>query len=233
MALVKLELLPLPDLREIGERLWFKIKLDSKAKWRPDGWLDPARDEDIQAALQDSALTSIDDRIKHLSEITGRGKYECGTALREGKWRSSDNRYVSIATADFPKQVKEPVPSSSSLFWFYRNRLVKATGDEPLDELSLRIRHKVLSHEKALDKVRREVEAFENFEKLGGNHRAPIPHRIQMFVWQRDGGKCVKCGSVDRLEFDHIIPLAKGGSNTERNIQFLCEGCNRLKGSDI
>lgn len=30
MALVKLELLPLPDLREIGERLWFKIKLDSK-----------------------------------------------------------------------------------------------------------------------------------------------------------------------------------------------------------
>ena len=29
MALVKLEVLPLPDLREIGERLWFKIKLDS------------------------------------------------------------------------------------------------------------------------------------------------------------------------------------------------------------
>lgn len=66
MALVKLELLPLPALREIGERLWFKIELDSKAKWRPDGWLDPGRDEDIQAALQDSTLTSLDDRIKHL-----------------------------------------------------------------------------------------------------------------------------------------------------------------------
>lgn len=145
MALVKLELLPLPDLREIGERRWFKIKLDSKAKWRPDGWLDPARDEDIQPALQDSTLTSLDDRIKHLSEITGRGEYECGTALREGKWRSSDNRYVSIATADFPQASQGTGPFFEPSVLVYRNRLVKATGDEPFDELSLRIRHKVSS----------------------------------------------------------------------------------------
>jgi hypothetical protein len=59
MALVKLELLPLPDLREIGARLWFKIKLDSKARWRPGGWLDPARDEDIQAVLQDFVPTLL------------------------------------------------------------------------------------------------------------------------------------------------------------------------------
>jgi hypothetical protein len=233
MALVKLELLPLPDLREIEERLWFKIKFDNKGKSRPDIWLDPARDEDLQTVLHDVGLTAIEDRVKRLSEITGRGKYECGTALREGKWKSSDNRYVGIATVDFAKQLKEPVRCSSTLFWFYRSRLVKATGDEPLDELSLRIRHKVLSHEKALDKARREVEAFENFENLGGNHRAPIPQRIQMFVWQRDRGRCVTCGSAERLEYDHIIPLAKGGSNTERNVQLLCESCNRLKGADI
>lgn len=233
MAVAKLELLPLPDLREIAERIWFKIKFDDKGRSRPDIWLDPARDDDIQTVLHDVGLTTIEDRVQRLSEITGRRKYECGTALREGKWRSSDNRYVGIATADFAKQFQEPVRCSSTLFWFYCNRLVKATGDEPLDELSLRIRHKVLNHEKTLDTVRREVEAFENFEMLGGNHRAPIPHRIQMFVWQRDGGKCVRCGSADRLEFDHIIPLAKGGSNTERNIQLLCEGWNRLKGSGI
>ena len=36
MALAKLEVLPLPDVRQIKGHLWFKIKLDNKAKWRPD-----------------------------------------------------------------------------------------------------------------------------------------------------------------------------------------------------
>src|SRR5713101_8557469 len=56
---------------------------------------------------------------------------------------------------------------------------------------------------------------------------------VRLFVWQRDRGQCVKCGSKQRLEFDHIIPVAAGGSNTERNIQLLCESCNRAKGSTI
>lgn len=100
------------------------------------------------------------------------------------------------------------------------------------DELVLRVKHKVLGEEKALDKLRREVvEAFENFEKLSGTKREPIPPHVQMFVWQRDLGRCVKCGCQERPEYDHIIPLARGGSNTERNIQLLCESCNRAKGS--
>jgi len=56
------------------------------------------------------------------------------------------------------------------------------------NELVLRVKHKVLSEEKALGKLRREVEAFENFEKLAGTAREPIPQHVQMFVWQRDRG---------------------------------------------
>jgi len=44
---------------------------------------------------------------------------------------------------------------------------------------------------------------------------------------------CVECGSQERLEYDHIIPVSKGGSNTERNIQLLCEKCNRGKAAAI
>jgi 5-methylcytosine-specific restriction endonuclease McrA len=60
-------------------------------------------------------------------------------------------------------------------------------------------------------------------------NREPIPKEVQREVWQRDGGKCVICGSQERLEFDHIIPHSKGGANTARNLQLLCEECNRKK----
>ena len=52
-------------------------------------------------------------------------------------------------------------------------------------------------------------------------------------VWNRDGGKCVLCGSNENIEFDHIVPFSKGGANTYRNIQILCESCNRRKSDNI
>lgn len=63
--------------------------------------------------------------------------------------------------------------------------------------------------------------------------RTPIPDDVKDAVWRRDGGKCVRCGSQERLEFDHMIPVSKGGSDTARNIQLLCEKCNREKSDNI
>ena len=60
-----------------------------------------------------------------------------------------------------------------------------------------------------------------------------IPQNVKDKVWNRDGGKCVKCGSNKNLEFDHIIPFSKGGANTYRNLQLLCEHCNRSKSAKI
>ena len=67
----------------------------------------------------------------------------------------------------------------------------------------------------------------------GKAQRKPISDEVKMFVWKRDGGCCVKCGSQELLEFDHIIPVSKGGSDTERNLQLLCETCNRKKSARI
>jgi 5-methylcytosine-specific restriction endonuclease McrA len=63
--------------------------------------------------------------------------------------------------------------------------------------------------------------------------RVPIPEEVRFAVWRRDQGRCVICGSNEKLEFDHIIPFSKGGSKTERNIQLLCEKCNRGKSDKI
>jgi hypothetical protein len=60
-----------------------------------------------------------------------------------------------------------------------------------------------------------------------------ISQKVKNEVWKRDEGKCVECGSNKKLEFDHIIPFSKGGANTYRNIQLLCENCNRSKSDKI
>lgn len=62
-----------------------------------------------------------------------------------------------------------------------------------------------------------------------GSKRKPVPKDVQREVWRRDQGQCVECGSQERLEFDHVIPVSKGGANTVRNLQLLCESCNRRK----
>ena len=59
--------------------------------------------------------------------------------------------------------------------------------------------------------------------------REKISNSVKREVWQRDQGQCVECGSKEKLEYDHIIPHSKGGSNTIRNLQLLCEFCNRTK----
>jgi hypothetical protein len=63
--------------------------------------------------------------------------------------------------------------------------------------------------------------------------RETIPRDVMTYVWRRDEGRCIQCGSQERLEFDHIIPVSKGGSYTARNLQLLCERCNRAKSGSI
>lgn len=62
-----------------------------------------------------------------------------------------------------------------------------------------------------------------------GTTRAAIPKEVQRDVWRRDSGRCVECGSRENIEFDHVIPVSRGGANTARNIQLLCQECNRFK----
>ena len=63
--------------------------------------------------------------------------------------------------------------------------------------------------------------------------RPPIPQSVKRAVWRRDGGRCVYCGSNQKLQFDHIIPYSGGGADTAENLQILCQRCNLRKGARI
>lgn len=60
-----------------------------------------------------------------------------------------------------------------------------------------------------------------------------IPNTIKKEVYERDGGRCTKCQSTFKLEYDHINPFAMGGESTLANLRLLCFSCNqrRLKES--
>ncbi|MDD5593708.1 MAG: HNH endonuclease [Candidatus Margulisbacteria bacterium] len=59
-----------------------------------------------------------------------------------------------------------------------------------------------------------------------------IPRTVMLRVVRRDNNQCQLCGRVlmdNEIEFDHIIPLSKGGSSEENNIRVTCLECNRSK----
>lgn len=49
-------------------------------------------------------------------------------------------------------------------------------------------------------------------------------------VFNRDGHRCVYCGSSDKpLHCDHVVPHSQGGSNDLSNLATACKACNLRK----
>lgn len=73
------------------------------------------------------------------------------------------------------------------------------------------------------------------------NNRRPISNRssdvngwngqkIRLRIRERDGYKCRHCSRAVRIgEVDHIVPIEKGGSEDDSNLQLLCKECHRKK----
>jgi DNA-binding CsgD family transcriptional regulator len=41
--------------------------------------------------------------------------------------------------------------------------------------------------------------------------------------------ECLKCGSKEKVQMDHIVPISKGGAHDISNVQPLCKKCNVQK----
>lgn len=64
-----------------------------------------------------------------------------------------------------------------------------------------------------------------------GFQKQPIPEEMRWSVFERDGFKCLVCGSQRMLRADHVIAESKGGPATLENLQTLCRNCNSKKGT--
>ena len=64
--------------------------------------------------------------------------------------------------------------------------------------------------------------------------RISFAQTVRLRILARCGFTCQHCGaSLFEIEphIDHIVPLAKGGTNDESNLQALCAPCNLAKGT--
>lgn len=86
------------------------------------------------------------------------------------------------------------------------------------------------------DKVRLKAKTHTNKRRYAKRHNGGSGH-ISIKQWNEllsiFGNQCINCGTTNRIELDHIIPLAKNGQHDINNIQPLCHTCNIAKGTDI
>jgi len=61
-----------------------------------------------------------------------------------------------------------------------------------------------------------------------------IPRHVKQQVWRRDGGQCSfvcesghRCTERNLLEFDHAVPVARGGQPTVENLRLRCRAHNQ------
>jgi hypothetical protein len=67
-------------------------------------------------------------------------------------------------------------------------------------------------------------------------HADYIPAAVRREVYEREGGTCAyvgeghrRCGSTLRLEYQHIVPVARGGRSTLENVTLYCRAHNLLQ----
>ncbi|MBW1667002.1 MAG: HNH endonuclease [Deltaproteobacteria bacterium] len=153
--------------------------------------------------------------------------------LCAGQLLEVDNSNLSRVNCAIVESVKESCRNYK--FYIYKNSLYYFDRSDlhTEDEQRLLVKERYFKELKRFRRLRKEIRLYEKLGSKEVESREPIPEEVRFAVWRRDKGRCVKCGTNKDLEFDHIIPVSKGGSNTERNIQLLCQKCNREKSDKI
>jgi 5-methylcytosine-specific restriction endonuclease McrA len=74
----------------------------------------------------------------------------------------------------------------------------------------------------------------------GSTDPRTIPADVQRAVWQREGGQCSfvgstghRCSAREKLEFDHIEPVARGGPSTADNLRLRCRAHNQYEADRV
>lgn len=158
-------------------------------------------------------------QIKHLASGTK-------TDESDGQMYITDHRLLfDSSRKSFAISLGRIVGIDDSHGWLELRSATKGTG---YYAFPTGVRHASLILRAAVKKANQTL-----VDQREGQPTRHIPRDVRQRIWQKYSGRCAECSAADYLEFDHIVPVAKGGSNTDNNVQLLCRRCNLKKSDNI
>jgi HNH endonuclease len=149
-----------------------------------------------------------------------------GQRACEGSWGTRRHRALAAEQVAAPVDV---AADAGRTYWLFGDRVYwEDEGLEPHDVLAL-VRDRERRQRRRLERAHAALAA----DDAALPRREAIPREVRLAVFERDGGRCVECGSGFDIQYDHVIPFSLGGAATVENLQILCSDCNRAKGASL
>lgn len=149
-------------------------------------------------------------------------------ALQSGK-KVHPERWKDAQIEDWRRQQHEqPVrlrTEGRRALWWFRDRFYWEDDGRSAEDVKALVLQRARRDERRL----KSAHSLMQGEQSGLIARSPIPPEVVRAVIERDGRRCVECGSTENIQLDHIIPVALGGATSVANLQLLCSDCNQAK----
>jgi 5-methylcytosine-specific restriction endonuclease McrA len=158
--------------------------------------------------------------------VTGRYAVRSGRRIFDARWKESEFQQMRAAAQERPVAL---LRDRQRTLWTMNKRFY--WEDEGLSEDDV----KALIHQRERRSQQRlqSAHSLMRADEAGRPTRVPIPAELRRAVFERDSGRCVECGESFDIQYDHILPVSRGGATTLENLQLLCANCNRLKSDSI
>lgn len=148
----------------------------------------------------------------------------------------TDKRNETIQIEDYSDVLEvDYSPEAVKRGEYLKKEIIRKEREEDrrieIEDIKYNIKQKKRKRELEKQAIQELINEGELFPEA--NKRPPIPKEVVDTVWNRDGGRCVYCGSTENLHLDHIIPFSKGGDTSVENLQLLCQKCNLQKSNKI
>lgn len=179
------------------------------------------RTEHVQAYYRPDLWGLITGRYRILLEV-GRKQYLSPRCVTKTEFRE-----MEVRSAQTPVRY---LTVGERAYWRFAGKW--HTDNEGLDDQAV--------HALLVTRAMRQQDQVNRAKTIAAQGRLPVPPQrgaipadVRQLVWNRDAGRCRTCGGSTELQFDHVIPVSRGGSSSPENLQILCAPCNRRKGASL